>query len=285
MSSDPEMSLQEFKSVEWPDVLAVKMIYNDVRAVTAVLNEGEYVYRLNSVFDPDFTGVGGQPEGFDQLKALYGRYRVMACKAEVSAASLTSGNAGVIAMAPSENAALSTTAEQLGGLRNSAIAEYSFGGGIAKMKKTWHIGPLLGMSDASCLASSNTDAPIGGNPAFQQLLYIQFRDSSATGSVQLSARLTYYVRMELTTTVIDTFAQSRFRRLDVRTKLLAADAASSADSHADASASTPLPENGVLVTQGPSTSALLELQKSIQRALAAATLASASSVAVRQPSA
>lgn len=35
-----------------------------------------YVYRLNSVFDPNFTGTGHQPNGFDQWSAFYGKYRV-----------------------------------------------------------------------------------------------------------------------------------------------------------------------------------------------------------------
>lgn len=38
---------------------------------------------LNSLFDPDQTGVGHQPYGFDQLAALYNRYRVFACKVEL----------------------------------------------------------------------------------------------------------------------------------------------------------------------------------------------------------
>lgn len=37
-------------------------------------------YRLNSLFDPDFTGVGTQPTGFDQLSALYEKYRVWSCR-------------------------------------------------------------------------------------------------------------------------------------------------------------------------------------------------------------
>lgn len=42
-----------------------------------------YSYNLNSVFDPNLTGTGHQPMGFDQLKTLYGRYRVYNCKYKV----------------------------------------------------------------------------------------------------------------------------------------------------------------------------------------------------------
>ncbi len=36
-----------------------------------------YSFAINSAFDPNFTGIGLQPLGFDQYSALYGRYRVL----------------------------------------------------------------------------------------------------------------------------------------------------------------------------------------------------------------
>lgn len=36
----------------------------------------EQVFRLNSLYDPDFTGVGHQPYGHDQLALLYSKYKV-----------------------------------------------------------------------------------------------------------------------------------------------------------------------------------------------------------------
>jgi hypothetical protein len=36
-----------------------------------------YLFVGNSVFDPDFSGTGSQPLGFDQLAGLYSRYRVL----------------------------------------------------------------------------------------------------------------------------------------------------------------------------------------------------------------
>lgn len=44
----------------------------------------DYQFRLNSLFDPDFTGTGHQPYGFDQLTAIYSRYRVYAVTFDIS---------------------------------------------------------------------------------------------------------------------------------------------------------------------------------------------------------
>lgn len=43
-------------------------------------NLDQYVFRANSIFDPDFTGVGGQPMRHDQLAAFYDHYTVLSAK-------------------------------------------------------------------------------------------------------------------------------------------------------------------------------------------------------------
>ena len=52
----------------------------------------EYVFTINSLFDPNRTGAGHQPLGFDQLSALYARYRVYAVQYEVNWLPSTSGS-------------------------------------------------------------------------------------------------------------------------------------------------------------------------------------------------
>lgn len=41
------------------------------------------VYRANDLYDPDFTGVGNQPRGFDQLMTLYDHFVVIGSKITV----------------------------------------------------------------------------------------------------------------------------------------------------------------------------------------------------------
>ncbi len=64
----------------FPDQLVVKLKYNEAFTMTNVGGFGSYTYRLNSLFDPNFTGTGHQPMNFDQYSALYQDYEVKASK-------------------------------------------------------------------------------------------------------------------------------------------------------------------------------------------------------------
>lgn len=53
-------------------------VLNAAAGATAV-----HIYRTNGLFDPDLTGVGHQPRGFDQLMPLYDNYVVIGAKITV----------------------------------------------------------------------------------------------------------------------------------------------------------------------------------------------------------
>lgn len=67
------------KSIGVADMLYVKLNYVDtIKISNASLPYFTYVFRGNSLFDPDFTGTGHQPLYYDQYSLLYARYRVLA---------------------------------------------------------------------------------------------------------------------------------------------------------------------------------------------------------------
>lgn len=51
-----------------------------------------HTFRLNSVFDPDYTAVGHQPMAFDEWTAMYSHYTVMSSRISVMAKPSGSGN-------------------------------------------------------------------------------------------------------------------------------------------------------------------------------------------------
>ncbi len=71
-----------------PNTRRVTLKYTNfhLNSVTDIPAAGYFVFNYagNGLFDPDITGVGGQPRGFDQLAALYRRYYVIKSNIEVS---------------------------------------------------------------------------------------------------------------------------------------------------------------------------------------------------------
>lgn len=68
-----------------PDVMSVQLKYS-VRKTPqggGTVDIGDFVFRGNGAYDPDFASGGQQPMGFDQWSAFYRRYRVKAVKTNV----------------------------------------------------------------------------------------------------------------------------------------------------------------------------------------------------------
>lgn len=55
------------------------LIYHDVKNLDSTGPPIWQVMLANSLFDPDFTGGGHQPLGFDQMMLLYNKYSVISC--------------------------------------------------------------------------------------------------------------------------------------------------------------------------------------------------------------
>lgn len=61
----------------FPDRIFVKLKYSDIKVATTTAGAASVqIWRANTVFDPDFTGVGHQPYATDQWGALYNKFRV-----------------------------------------------------------------------------------------------------------------------------------------------------------------------------------------------------------------
>lgn len=73
-----------FRSTGRRDTTQTKLVYSDIFSLNPAGGAAAYqVFNANSLFDPDKTGVGHQPRGFDELSALYHRYRVLASKMSI----------------------------------------------------------------------------------------------------------------------------------------------------------------------------------------------------------
>jgi len=77
MQKDGAINVVRLPGIGFPDELRTVLKYkqNGV-SLTGTTTPSARVFRINSCFDPDLTGTGHQPNFFDQLTAIYGRYCV-----------------------------------------------------------------------------------------------------------------------------------------------------------------------------------------------------------------
>jgi len=85
----------------WPQKRSQKLRYFD----SIVLNAGagaitSHLFRANSLFDPDYTGIGHQPRGFDQWMAMYQKFVVVSSRIKIMATYSAGGNASIIFILP-----------------------------------------------------------------------------------------------------------------------------------------------------------------------------------------
>lgn len=63
----------------------VKLLYVDTVITSVPVPDAlqYHIFRANSLYDPDYTGTGHQPRGFDELSAAYHHYTVLGAKIHV----------------------------------------------------------------------------------------------------------------------------------------------------------------------------------------------------------
>jgi len=138
-----------------------------------------YKWRLNSLFDPNLTGVGHQPYGFDQLcgpvgSALYNRYRVISCKYVITATS-DSANIQYAALPANESLSLINNVSEARENPKAKYTVYNPGGTMRMLKGTVSIASLMGRTKAQYMADDNYQATYAANPAELAILnvYVQ----------------------------------------------------------------------------------------------------------------
>jgi hypothetical protein len=201
------ISLRGFLQQQVPDTTLIKMVYSDYRVLAAAAFQASYVYKINSCFDPDFSGVGGQPAGFDQWKTLYQQYRVMACDVKVHCCALA--GAALCTVTPSTSSTVSSSADEQIGLRRARGALANVGGQVAKMNSLVRMSDIFGVPDSSVLDNDNYAGAVTSSPNSAVYARVECETSGATDSVMVWVVLTMYTRFEKPVDTQDSIARHR----------------------------------------------------------------------------
>lgn len=176
-----------------PDQLWVKLKYVDQFSPNGLLNVDTNTYALNSCFDPDVTGAGHQPLGFDQWSGFYSNYEVKASRINCQMLDDSGAVIRQLIVYPSISSSATTiqsTAREQPYAKHrfttsSATSQIAFVSNYMTVKK------LEGRSTNSV----NFSAAVDSNPA--TLRYWHCTVGSLTGiplgSIFIDVKITYYV--------------------------------------------------------------------------------------------
>ncbi len=185
--------------------LRYSLCQTDAAASGTAINQ---VMNLNSLFDPDRSGVGHQPYGFDQLAALYARYRVLKTKWEITFMSASSSNCAMFCCVVPTNGTVAsvTTITTFQTLSELPLARHGMvsGSGPGKtIQGEIDLNQLVGTTKTEYLGDDRYEALVTASPAEVMVLNVAFFNYTAA-----SQTMNYYVNLEFEVDFHDPILQS-----------------------------------------------------------------------------
>ncbi len=173
----------------------IKMKYGQSILRTPLSTADSYVFRSNSIFDPDLTGTGHQPMSHDQWATFYERYYVYACAVKITVVNLTAIPLEFV-LYPQEDTTTITTLDLAMEMKNKkfTVVPGSAGNAVKSLsmwtstKKT--VGRVTKFDDIF-------HANFGANPntTTQYHIFVSASDDATDVNYTIDAQLTYYVKM------------------------------------------------------------------------------------------
>lgn len=162
---------------------------------------GSYFYRLNSVYDPDASGVGITATGYSTFAALFLNYRVRktTVRFHSTAAGFTSGAAQITIAPVARQAVVPTNPLLWRSMRygkTTLLAPVTLGGkNLVDWTVTFDLAKILGVTKKQYSTDMDFSSTIGANPAIQAYLLvgIQSNSSGTAATAVYSMDITYEV--------------------------------------------------------------------------------------------
>jgi len=154
------------------------------------------VFRWNSVYDPDFTGVGTSVRGYTQMAALYGRYRVLGAKATVGFVNISNATPLTVALALNPVTTVGVDITSILAQRHIWYQGLGTSTGAAAVEHTVSspVHPIYGVPKAQVAAEDDYAAVAAGNPNNGVFLHVvAFANGPAAGACNIQIRIEYDV--------------------------------------------------------------------------------------------
>lgn len=183
-----------------PNVLTTKLKYTSAFTLTtsAVGALSTYHWHLNSLFDPDSTGVGHQPYLYDQLKALYTNYLVIGTYCAIKLTPINyNQNMIITGVRVNDNTSAPPTSwDYLKEIGHTAFINLIAGANPRTYRRYVDIARAIGVQKQSYLTDPDYTAVPGSNPSTMCDLTVSYSsaDGTTTPSFYVEASFTYTVK-------------------------------------------------------------------------------------------
>lgn len=181
-----------------PQRSIIKMKWSEAVNITMTnATSGRWVYRLNSIFDPDqVSGTNHKPYGYDTMLSLYNRYRVIGCSYTLSIDPETAINMQLVALPSNEVVTATTASIAKEKPRAKFLMQEASGATIRKLTGYVSIPSLVGRNKTEYMSDDRYQAQFGANPQEEALLNVFLggvSDNAISTTVSLNATLEYTV--------------------------------------------------------------------------------------------
>ncbi len=186
----PTLFPVEFKGV---------MTYTSYFALTPAAGAiSDQVFRLNSIYDPDYSGVGSTVMGYTQANALYQRYRVLAARVHVQWDNMSSDPVVAYAVA-SPNTTISSNIGTIQAQRLSWSSPVAGKGGPPKTHTlSMPIYKVFGVPQMQVRTEHDFAAALGANPSNSVYLHVGiYQNGSSSGNCNVFIKIEYEVILSM----------------------------------------------------------------------------------------
>lgn len=179
----------------FPKRLLAKLKYSDNIQLAIVSASGltDYRFNLNGLYDPDSSGTGHQPYGFDTTIGLYSRYRVYRCDWLITMpASVTDYYTCTVVPVNGSSTFSTSPVSRVAELPYSVTRNVSPNGNSVTFKGSIYLPKLNGCKQSEYMDDDRFTGTSGANPAEVMILHVCCNSETSSMTIYPNVELTYH---------------------------------------------------------------------------------------------